>query len=303
MSGEVGARRGRARWLVLALPYAWLGLFFLVPLLIIAKISLSQTITAIPPYAPLFGEGEGWLPALNVTFSNFALLVEDALYATALVNSIKVAAVSTLFCLLLGYPMAYAIARSDPRWRPFLLMAVIIPFWTSFLIRVYAMIGIVRDNGVLNNVLIWLGVIDQPLQIMYSPAAVYIGITYSYLPFMILPVYAALERLDGTLLEAASDLGARPWRAFLSVTLPLSLPGILAGSMLVFIPAVGEFVIPELLGGPDSLMIGRVLWADFFANRDWPVAAAVAMALLVLLVAPLALFQRMARRQFEAEEA
>lgn len=301
MSAEVDAGRGRARWLVLALPYAWLGLFFLVPLLIIAKISLSQTITAIPPYAPLFGEGDGWLPTLNATLSNFALLVEDALYATALVNSIKVAAVSTLFCLLLGYPMAYAIARSDRRWRPFLLMAVIIPFWTSFLIRVYAMIGIVRDNGVLNNVLIWLGVIDQPLQIMYSPTAVYIGITYSYLPFMILPVYAALERLDGTLLEAASDLGARPWRAFLSVTLPLSLPGILAGAMLVFIPAVGEFVIPELLGGPDSLMIGRVLWSDFFANRDWPVASAVAVALLVLLVAPLAAFQRIARRELAEE--
>jgi putrescine transport system permease protein len=291
---------GAGRLLVVALPYAWLTVFLLAPLLIVLKISLSEAITAIPPFAPILRPADGFLPDIHITFENFALLAEDPLYGGALWNSIKVAAGATLLCLLLGYPMALAIARARQSIRPFLLMLIIIPFWTSFLIRVYALIGLIRDNGALNSVLMWAGVTDGPVAIMYTPPAVFLGITYSYLPFMILPVYAVLERQDRTLLEAAADLGARPWRIFLSVTLPLSLPGIVAGSMLVFIPAVGEFVIPELLGGPDSLMIGRVLWSDFFANRDWPVAAAVAIALLVLLVVPMLLFQRGARRQFGA---
>jgi putrescine transport system permease protein len=205
---------------------------------------------------------------------------------------VKIAAVSMLVCLLIGYPMAYAIARSPDRLRVIFLMLVILPFWTSFLIRVYAWIGILKNNGLLNQLLLWLGIIDQPLALLHTDFAVYLGIVYSYLPFMVLPLYATLSRMDLTLLEAAADLGCRPWKAFLTVTLPLSLPGIIAGSMLVFIPAVGEFVIPDLLGGPDSLMIGKVLWTEFFGNRDWPAAAAVAVVMLVLLVLPLAWFQR-----------
>jgi putrescine transport system permease protein len=208
--------------------------------------------------------------------------------------------VSTLLCLLIGYPMAYAIARAREAWRLPLLMLIILPFWTSFLIRVYAWIGILKNNGLINNTLMWLGVIDQPIVMLQTDFAVYLGIVYSYLPFMILPLYANLEKLDGTLLEAASDLGARPWRTFLSVTLPLSAPGILAGSLLVFIPAVGEFVIPALLGGPDTLMIGRVLWDEFFSNRDWPVASAVAIALLLLLVVPIVIFQHNQAKNAEA---
>ncbi|WP_407928159.1 ABC transporter permease subunit [Arenibaculum pallidiluteum] len=290
----------RGRSLVTVVPVFWLLLFFLVPFGIVLKISLSEAAIAMPPYEPLFAWAENVL-TLRLNLGNYLFMLEDSLYAVAYLNSLKIAALSTLMCLLLGYPMAYAIARAAPEWRSPLLMLVILPFWTSFLIRVYAWIGILKQEGLLNQFLLWLGVIDAPLHILYSETAVYIGIVYSYLPFMILPLYATLEKLDLTLLEAAADLGARPWKAFVSVTLPLSLPGVIAGSLLVFIPAVGEFVIPSLLGGPDALMIGTVLWNEFSANRDWPVASAVAIALLLLLVVPIMIFQHQQGKQQAAE--
>ncbi len=286
------------RLTALAIPYAWLGLFFLLPLLIVLKISVSESVMGIPPYEPILTFAENATLQIHLTFSNFVLLLRDDMYVVAYVNSVKIAAISTLISVLLGYTMAYGIARSPLRWRYLLLMLIIIPFWTSFLIRIYAMIGFLKDNGLVNNLLMALGIIDQPLAIMYTPAAVYIGIVYSYLPFMVLPIYAALERMDPSLLEAASDLGAKPWKAFLRVTLPLSMPGVVAGSLLVFIPAVGEFVIPELLGGLGSPMIGKVLWAEFFSNRDWPVSSAVAVAMLALLVVPVMMFDRFASRYF-----
>ena len=286
LTGDGGRR------LVIALPYLWLLLFFLLPFVILFKISLSEAILARPPYAPLWEYLEDGYLQIQLHFSNYSRLWEDPLYLVAYLNAVKIAAVSTLVCLLIGYPMAYAIARTQGATRTLLLMLIILPFWTSFLIRVYAWIGILKSNGLLNNFLLAIGVIDQPLVLLHTDFAVYLGIVYSYLPFMVLPLYATLVRMDQTLLEAAADLGCRPWKAFLTITLPLSLPGIIAGSMLVFIPAVGEFVIPDLLGGPDTLMIGKVLWTEFFANRDWPAAAAVAVVMLVLLVVPLALFQR-----------
>ena len=282
----------RGRTAVVAVPYFWLLLFFLVPFIIVLKIAFSQTQIASPPYQPLLQWAGEKMLLIQLNLGNFMFLVQDNLYWQAYLNSIKVAAVATMLCLLLGYPLAYAIARAGSTWRNILLMMVILPFWTSFLLRVYAWIGILKNNGLINNFLMWLGVIDQPIVMLQTDFAIYVGIVYSYLPFMILPLYANLEKMDLTLLEAAADLGCRPFRSFLTVTLPLSRPGIVAGSMLVFIPAVGEFVIPALLGGPDSLMIGRVLWTEFFNNRDWPVASAVAIALLVLLVIPIVLLQR-----------
>lgn len=280
------------RLLVLGLPYAWLVLFFLVPFALVLRISLAESRIAQPPYSPLIERTGELTYALRISLANFAYLVQDSLYWSAFLGSLRIAFGATLLCLLIGYPMAYAIARASARLRPLLLMLVVLPFWTSFLIRVYAWKVILQKGGVLNAALLSLGLIDAPLDLLYSTGAVYLGIVYSYLPFMVLPLYATLERLPPDLLEAAADLGARPWRSFLSVTLPLSLPGVLAGALLVFIPAVGEFVIPELLGGPDTLMIGRVLWTEFFANRDWPVASAVAIAMLLLLVLPIVLFQR-----------
>ncbi len=295
---------GRA--LVLAVPYLWLLLFFLIPFLIVFRISFSEAVIAQPPYSGLFE----WLEnpdfgelKLQITLSltSYMRLITDDLYVVAYLSSMKMAAVSTLLCLAIGYPMAYAIARARPSLRGPLMMLVVLPFWTSFLIRVYAWIGILKANGIITGVLSSLGLVGENFEILYSETAVYIGITYTYLPFMILPLYATLEKMDLTLLEAAADLGCRPWKAFLTVTLPLSLPGIVAGSLLVFIPAVGEFVIPELLGGPDTLMIGRVLWNEFFANRDWPVASGVAIALLLFLVVPIMVFQYVQGRQQEAE--
>ena len=290
--------------LVIIIPYLWLLFFFLVPFIIVFKISLSQTAISVPPYTPVldFRDGiSGFFAGFReLNFDNYAWLTQDALYFNAYVTSLIIAAISTILTLIVGYPIAYGMARAPKSVRPTLLMLVILPFWTSFLIRVYAWIGILQQQGLLNNLLLWLGIIDQPLEILHTDVAVYIGIVYSYLPFMILPLYANLEKMDLTLLEAASDLGCRPWKAFLAITLPLSMPGIIAGSMLVFIPAVGEFVIPELLGGPDSLMIGRVLWNEFFSNRDWPTASAVAIAILVLLIAPIMLFQYYQARQAEA---
>ncbi len=289
----------RGRSAVIAIPYLWLLLFFLVPFAFVLKIAVSESRIAMPPYAPLIEWGEEAFMSIQLHFGNFLFLIEDDLYWQAYLNSMKIAGISTLACLLIGYPMAYAMVRARAEWRNVLLMLVILPFWTSFLLRVYAWIGLLKNNGLVNNLLLWLGVIDEPLVMMQTDFAVYLGIVYSYLPFMILPLYANLERLDMTLLEAAADLGCRPARAFASITLPLSVPGIVAGSMLVFIPAVGEFVIPALLGGPDTLMIGRVLWDEFFSNRDWPVASAVAIAILLLLVVPIVIFQHMQSRTTE----
>jgi putrescine transport system permease protein len=280
------------RTFVVAIPYFWLLLFFLVPFIIVLKISFAEARIGIPPYQPLLSWVDGHLAQIKLNFATFQTMFNDSLYWKAYLNSIKVAAVSTVFCLLIGYPMAYAIARAQSTYRHILLMMVILPFWTSFLLRVYAWIGILKNNGLINNFLMWLGVIEEPIVMLQTDFAIYIGIVYSYLPFMILPLYSNLEKMDLTLLEAAADLGSRPFKAFLTITLPLSLPGIVAGSMLVFIPAVGEFVIPELLGPSDSLMIGKVLWSVFFTKRDWPTACAVAIALLLLLVIPIVLLQR-----------
>jgi putrescine transport system permease protein len=280
----------------IGLPYLWLGLFFLLPLGIVLRISLAEPALAQPPYTALWEWLESGMVTIQLNFGNFMLVWADDLYLVALLNSLRVALVCTLLCLLLGYPMAYAIATAPERWRLLLLMLIVLPFWTSFLIRVYAWIGILKANGFLNNFLLWLGVIDEPLAILHTQVAVYIGVVYSYLPFMILPLYANLTRLDRSLLEAAADLGCRPWRAFLRITLPLSRAGIIAGSMLVFIPVVGEFVIPDLLGGPRTLMVGGMLWTEFFSNKDWPLAAALAMVLLGLLVVPFVLMQRWQQR-------
>ncbi len=276
--------RGRA--LVIAVPFLWLLIFFLIPFLVVAKISLSEAAIAMPPFTPIL-EWDGLRAVLTLNFENFTYLFDDPLYVTAYLFSLRVAFVSATLALIIGYPMAYYIARSPDSRRAVLLMLVILPFWTSFLLRVYAWQGFLRSNGVINNFLLWTGIIDQPLIMLQTNFAVYLGIVYTYLPFMILPLYATLVKLDGALLEASADLGARPMSTFFHVTLPLSMPGIIAGFMLVFVPAIGEFVIPELLGGPDTLMIGRVLWNEFFSNRDWPVASAVAIAMLVVVVGPI----------------
>jgi putrescine transport system permease protein len=282
----------RGQTLVAAVPYLWLMLFFLVPFVIVLKISFSESQIAMPPYLPLVHWASEKVLQIQLNLGNFVFLVQDDLYIRAYLNSIVVAGVSTLLCLLIGYPIAYSMARSSPSTRNILLLLVTLPFFTSFLLRVYAWIGILKNNGLVNNTLMALGLIDQPIQMMQTDFAVYIGIVYSYLPFMILPLYANLEKMDLTLLEAAADLGCKPWEGFVKITLPLSRPGIIAGCLLVFIPAVGEFVIPSLLGDPGMLMIGKVLWTEFFNNRDWPVASAVAIALLMFLVIPIMYLDR-----------
>jgi len=285
------------RGLVVMLPYLWLLLFFVAPFIIVLKLSFSDIDLAIPPYKPLLEWiGKNSL-AIKINFNNYAFLFTDSLYVNALLNSIKVAFISTLLCLAIGYPMAYGIARAGRTTRNILLLLVILPFWTSLLLRVYAWIGLLKANGVINNLLTWLGLIHEPLTMLYTPFAMYVGIVYSYLPFMILPLYANLEKIDWQLLEAAEDLGCRPYRAFYEITLPLSRNGMLAGSMLVFIPAVGEFVIPALLGGPNALMIGRVLWDEFFSNRAWPVASAAAVLLLIILVPFMMWYQSVQARE------
>ena len=290
------------RFILIAIPYAWLLALFLVPFIIVLKISLSDTALAIPPYVPVLDFSEG-LGAFfrQLDFENFIFLTQDDLYWNAYLSSLKIAIVATFFTLLIGYPIAYGMARAPEEWRPTLMMLVILPFWTSFLIRVYAWMGILSNEGFLNQFLLWLGVISEPLTILNTTTAVYIGIVYTYLPFMILPIYAALDRMDGSLIEAAEDLGCSRLTAFWLITVPLSRNGIIAGCFLVFIPSLGEFVIPSLLGGSETLMIGKVLWEEFFSNRDWPVASAVAVVLLLILVVPIVLFQRNQQRQAEAE--
>lgn len=290
----------RGRHWVIALPYAWLLLFFLVPFVIVFKISLSESDLAMPPYSEVFRYADQQLQIV-LNFGNYLLLLEDSLYIQSYLQSLKVASISTLICLLIGYPMAWAIVHSRPSTRIVLLMLIILPSWTSFLIRVYAWMGILGNNGLLNSALLGLGLIDQPVQILNTNIAVYIGIVYAYLPFMVLPLYTALMKLDYSLVEAAADLGARPMKTLFSVIIPLTRGGIIAGSMLVFIPAVGEFVIPELLGGPDTLLIGRVLWQEFFNNRDWPVASAVAVTMLLLLMGPIMWFHRQQRKEMEQQ--
>ena len=283
------------------LPYVWLLALFFIPFVIVLKISLSDAALSIPPYTPtldISADLDGLRSFWNaLDFESYVFLTQDDLYWKAYLSSLQIAAISTLLTLLVGYPIAYAMSRAPRNWRGGLMLLIILPFWTSFLIRVYAWMGILANEGLLNQSLLWLGVIDTPLALINTPVAVYIGIVYTYLPFMVLPVYAALERMDDTLIEAAEDLGCSRLQAFWSVTAPLSRPGVLAGCFLVFIPAVGEFVIPSLLGGSDTLMIGKVLWEEFFTNRDWPVASAVAIVLLLLLVIPIALFQRQLNRE------
>jgi putrescine transport system permease protein len=291
------------RNLVIAIPYLWLLVLFLAPFVIVIKISLSDAAIAQPPYVPTLDLSQGlsgiaeFLSQLD--FESFVWLAQDSLYINAFISSFVIALTSTVLALLCGFPLAYGMARAPERIRYLLVMAVILPFWTSFLIRVYAWMGILRTEGLANQFLLWTGIVSEPLQLMNTNFAVYIGIVYSYLPFMVLPIYSALEKQDGSLLEAAVDLGCTRFSAFWRITAPLALPGIAAGCFLVFIPAMGEFVIPDLLGGSRTLMIGKTLWQEFFSNRDWPVASAVAIVLLLFLVLPIVIFQRQAERQQE----
>ena len=289
------------RAFLITVPYVWLLALFLIPFVMVFKISLSESVLAIPPYAPTMKDGLGALFS-QLDFENFVFLTTDDLYWKAYLSSVRIALISTILTLGVGYPVAYAMARAPEEWRATLMMLVILPFWTSFLIRVYAWIGILSTEGFLNQFLIGLGIISEPLTILNTPTAVYIGIVYTYVPFMILPIYAALERLDGSLIEAAEDLGCSRMQAFWLITIPLSKNGIIAGCFLVFIPALGEFVIPSLLGGSGTLMIGKVLFEEFFSNRDWPVASAVAVILLLILIVPIVLFQRNEQKQAEADQ-
>ncbi|GAB4069377.1 ABC transporter permease subunit [Ancylobacter sonchi] len=300
------AAKAKGRWLVLAVPYLWLLVLFLVPFLIVFKISLSQDAIAQPPYEPVFDLAAGWDAITDafsqLNFDNYAYVLSwDNEFIEAYGSSLWIAGISTLLLLAVGYPIAYGMARAPKSIRPTLLMLVILPFWTSFLIRVYAWIGILSPEGLLNQLLIALGIIspDAPLQILATDTAVYIGIVYSYLPFMILPLYSALEKMDETLLEAAADLGCPPFAAFWKITWPLSLPGVFAGCLLCFIPAVGEFVIPDLLGGSDTMMIGKVLWTEFSVNRSWTVSSAVAVLLLLVLVVPIVFYQNVQAKEME----
>ncbi|MFC3339576.1 ABC transporter permease subunit [Paracandidimonas soli] len=290
-----------ARTLAIVPPFVWLALFLLVPFLLVLKISFADLQFGVPPYTPL-AELKDETLSIALNLRGYALLFSDSLYIATYLNSVKMAAVTTLCCILIGYPLAYYIARSKPSIRPLLLLGVILPFWTSLLLRVYAWVGILRNDGLLNKLLSSLGLISAPLEIYRTDLAVYIGLVYAYLPFFVLPLYATLVKLDLRLLEAAYDLGAKPWRAFAQVVLPLSMPGVIAGSLLVFIPAVGEYVIPEMLGGADTLMMGRVMWTEFFNNADWPMAAAVTCVMVMLLLVPLALFQYNQVKQFESRK-
>lgn len=294
------------RAFLIAVPYLWLLILFLVPFGIVLKISFSDIALSIPPYTPILDLSGGWdaiksfLQELDL--ENFIFLSEDSLYWKAYLSSLRIAVLATCMTLLVGFPIAYGMANSPGHWRATLMMLVILPFWTSFLIRVYAWMGILSQNGIFNQFILWLGLTDQPLTILNTNVAVYIGIVYTYLPFMVLPIYATLEKLDQSLLEAAEDLGCTRTQGFWLVTVPLARPGIIAGCFLVFIPALGEFVIPSLLGGSRTLMIGKVLWEEFFSNRDWPVASAVAVILLLILIVPIILFQRNEQRQREARQ-
>ncbi|WP_420234242.1 ABC transporter permease subunit [Pseudomonas sp. ABY48] len=289
------------RQLVIGVPFIWLFLFFMLPFFIVLKISFAEADVAIPPYTEIYSYIDQKLQVL-LNFSSYALLSEDDLYIAAYLGSLKMALISTVLCLLIGYPMAYAIAKARQDLQTVLLLLIMMPTWTAILIRVYAWMGILSNNGLLNGFLLSMGLISEPLQILNTNLAVYIGIVYSYLPFMILPLYANLVKHDPSLLEAASDLGSSTFNSFWKITVPLSKNGIIAGGMLVFIPVVGEFVIPELLGGPETLMIGKVLWQEFFNNRDWPVASALAVVMLAILIVPIILFNRSQAKEMEGKE-
>ena len=286
-------RRLQENWrsIVIIIPFVWLLMFFLFPFFIVAKISLAEIKIASPPFTSMVEWADGGIMTIRIVFDNFLYIINDSLYINTYLNSVKIASTATLICLLLGYPIAYGIVRSGPVAKPILLFMVILPFWTSFLLRVYAWMGLLADQGTINSLLIALGFINEPIQMLYSEFAVYVGIVYTYLPFMILPLYANMEKLDSSLNEAAADLGSKPTNTFFKVTLPLTMPGVIAGSLLVFIPASGEYVIPDLLGGGNVQMIGRVLFNEFSRNTDWPVASAVAIAMLFLLVFPIIIFQ------------
>jgi len=294
------------RLTLIAVPYLWLfGLFF-VPFLIVFKISLSDIALSIPPYTPTLELSDGWAGLKDMVsqldFENFEFLATDDLYWKSYLSSVQIAFISTVFALMIGFPIAYGMANAPKEWQPTLMLLVILPFWTSFLIRVYSLIGLLSQEGIINQFLMWIGVINEPLMILNTNYAVYIGIVYTYVPFMILPIYATLIKLDGSLLEAAEDLGCSRTEAFWRITIPLSKAGIIAGCFLVFIPALGEFVIPSLLGGSDTLMIGKVLYEEFFSNRDWPVAGAVAVILLLIRIIPIVLYQRNEQKMMEAEQ-
>jgi putrescine transport system permease protein len=304
----MGPHADKRSWgarVVVLVPYLWLALFFLAPFVIVLKISLSQAVLAQPPYLPVFDAAAGWAGlkdfAAQLSADSFGLLASDAIYFLSYFKSLEVAAISTVIMVLIGYPLAYGIARAPRAWQPLLVMTIILPFWTSFLIRVYAWINILQRDGLLNDILLRLHIIDAPVAWLSSDTAIYIGVVYSYLPFMVLPLYATLEKLDETLLEAAADLGCPRWKSFWLVTFPLSLPGLAAGALLCFIPIVGEFVIPDLLGGSETLMIGQTLWTEFFSNRDWPVASAIAIALLMLLLVPILFYERFQQRSLEGD--
>ena len=299
MSGD---DRRLGRNMVIGIPYLWMIVFFLVPFLIVLKISLSASVIAAPPYEPVFDTlADAWEKAKTLNLANYLRLFTESIYVESYLSSVWIAGTSTVLMLFIAYPLAYGMARAPKSWRATLLMLVILPFWTSFLIRVYAWIGILSEEGLLNSLLVGIGLVDEPITFLATTRAVYIGIIYSYLPFMVLPLYSSLEKLDDTLIEAAQDLGCTPIQAFWRVTFPLSIPGVIAGSFLVFIPAVGEFVIPDLLGGSDTVMIGKTLWEEFFNNRDWPSASAVAITLLLLLVVPIVIFQHYQAKAQEAD--
>ena len=298
ISRSLSRRLPKGRHFVIGVPFLWLFLFFLLPFIIVLKISFAEAAVAIPPYTDVYTWVEGKLSVV-INLGNYIFLSEDDLYLSAYLGSLKMALVSTLLCLLIGYPMAYAIARADKEMQTVFLLLIMMPTWTAILIRVYAWMGILSNNGLLNGFLQSIGLIDEPLQILNTNLAVYIGVVYSYLPFMILPLFANLVKHDPSLLEAASDLGSSTFNSFWKITVPLSKNGIIAGCMLVFIPVVGEFVIPEMLGGPDTLMIGRVLWQEFFNNRDWPVASALAVVMLAILIVPIILFNRNQAKEME----
>lgn len=295
---SISRRMPKGRHLVIGVPFLWLFMFFLLPFVIVLKISFAEADVAIPPYTEVFSWVENTF-TLIINLGNYIFLSEDALYLAAYLGSLKMALVSTVLCLVIGFPMAYAIARADKAKQMVLLLLIMMPTWTAILIRVYAWMGILSNNGLLNGFLMWLGVISEPLQILNTNLAVYIGIVYSYLPFMVLPLFANLVKHDQSLLEAAADLGSSTFNSFWKITVPLAKNGIIAGSMLVFIPVVGEFVIPELLGGPETLMIGKVLWQEFFNNRDWPVASALAVVMLAILIVPIILFNRNQAKEME----
>ncbi|MBP6952298.1 MAG: ABC transporter permease subunit [Alphaproteobacteria bacterium] len=288
---------------VISFPYTWLILFFLIPFLIVLKISFSDLKLGLPPYGSLTEWLDDGVLIIKLNLTNYGFIGTDSLYLFTYLDSLLIAIIGTIACLCIGYPMAYGIAKATPSLRTILLMMVILPFWTSFLLRVYAWIGILSPQGFLNTALIKIGIISAPLPLLDTTFATILGITYCYLPFMILPLFSSLEKIDHALVEAAYDLGARPFQAFIRVIWPLSMPGVIAGSMLVFIPAVGEFVIPELLGGSQTLMVGKVIWNEFFTNRDWPVASALAVLMLILLITPIAIFQRLQERQMRFLDA